>query len=323
MLIGNAPSLVIGRNARDVSATHNRILLVPQSSSSITSRIVMTSQWFDSSVEYFNDGAGGTFSVNLNYDEDSFVVNVNGVQSLYVKQGGVDGVVLPTAIHVNAGRRVIARTQSTEGRTAETPLDPALIDSSGGITLPASAVSPIGSVLKPANNGFISNVATSALSTQSHAANQILLSPFAVRADTTIDQIGISISTAATVAFRLLIYGSDEATGRPSGSPLLTTSELLVTTAATHMIAISGGFSFAKSRQYWLGFWPNAAVTLRTAAQAGSAVLAVSNAGTPAQYYTLALSQTYSSTGSAPAWSYANSQLATNLPTMYVMRVSG
>lgn len=166
---------------------------------------------------------------------------------------------------------------------------------------------------------FISTaISAAALATQAAVANEILVCPFVVAFDTSIDQIGVSVSTLlAGSTVRVVIFDAD-ALGRPT--TILATSDT-IDGATTGTKAVALNFTFQRNKIYWVGVWASGTVTLRIPG-ATTVPLGWSNAATPAPSRGLIKSVAYATTGSAGNWgTFANTQISARTPFFVYMRL--
>ncbi len=133
----------------------------------------------------------------------------------------------------------------------------------------------------------------------------------------TIDQIGISCSTAvAATTCKVTAYASD-ALGRPAECLGETAT---IDTATTGTKFVAAAITFKAGRLYWLGVRTSSTQTVRAVAAGSCLALGWTNAATPVQQTKLNRSLAYATP--ATAWTFSNSQLATGLPPLVLMRVA-
>ncbi len=171
----------------------------------------------------------------------------------------------------------------------------------------------------PAAGLFIANSANAtALGTQAQVANRTVIAPFVPAYATTIDQLGISISTLLAASnCKVVIYASD-ANGRPT-TILRETANIDCTTTGTKFAAITS-LALTAGATYWLGVRSSSTQTLRTIPAGGLPALTYSNAATPSAAQTLILTETFAN--AAANWTYASSQHSTVLMPLVLMRVA-
>lgn len=168
---------------------------------------------------------------------------------------------------------------------------------SGQLTA-CSVIAPVSGVY--INQSFTGQDMTNILS----QANVIILSPFYVGWDTTIDQVGVWQTSLGSGNLKVLIYSSNS-NGLPE---TLLTSSSTITTSGTGGYTVSVSQSFNANTRYWVGTHTDGTQTFRGLAEAALKPLGV---GTGLN--TTAVCDHLSSTvtfGSAPSsWTFSTSQL--------------
>lgn len=171
--------------------------------------------------------------------------------------------------------------------------------------------------LRPASGAYVGNGANGALSTVAGVADRVSLTPWICPWPVTIDEAGISCSTAiAASSCKVVIYDADPI-GRPS-RPIAETSN--ISTAATGTLFASLNATLAAGAIYWLGVRFSSTQTVRSLANTSAQPIAWSSAATPAPQFTL--NDTLAFGMSAAPWVYANTQLAETLPPLILLRVA-
>lgn len=171
--------------------------------------------------------------------------------------------------------------------------------------------------LKPAAAAYIGNGANGALSTVAGVADRISLAPWLCPWPLTIDQAGISCSTAVAASVcKVVIYDSDPL-GRPS-RPVAETAD--ISTAGTGTLFASVAATLSAGAIYWLGVRFSATQTIRSLANTSAQPIGWTSAVTPVAQFTLNDSLTYGLP--AAPWAFANAQIATTLPPLVLLRVA-
>jgi len=171
-------------------------------------------------------------------------------------------------------------------------------------------------LMRPAAGVFVGNLLTGTLTTLASAANRVDITPFMPRVSFTIDQIGLSVSTAAAGSACGLIFDTD-INGRPT--TILAQGDNVDTGAvATVMGAVS--FTFRAGKLYYVGGWTQAACTLRCGQTYTQVPLSWTNAATPARQAVLRRTQAWG--GAATNWVYAVGQHTTASAPFVLMRVA-
>jgi hypothetical protein len=171
----------------------------------------------------------------------------------------------------------------------------------------------------PAAGLFITNALNAtALSGQAHVANRNTISPFVPGRTITIDQVGLSVSTAvASALFKIVIYASD-ANGRPT-TILRQTATLDGGTTGTRFATITP-LELTAGTLYWIGVRSSSTATIRSLAAGAAPVLTLTTAATPILQSTLIATETF---GSAAAdWTYAGTQHSNVLAPLILMRLA-
>lgn len=182
---------------------------------------------------------------------------------------------------------------------------------------PGSGGGPSLRLLLASGAYFTNQISGGALGTQSQAANSLRICPFQVNYGVTIDQVGVSVSTAVAASFvRVVVYDADEF-GRPT-TLLAQSGDIDASTAGTKLVSLS--FTFVAGKRYWVGTHANGTCTLRAVSTASTLVLAVDTSATPSQRYNLLRTVTFGSADNWPA--YANTQLSNTTPALVLMRVA-
>jgi hypothetical protein len=172
--------------------------------------------------------------------------------------------------------------------------------------------------MKPATGVFIANAKTGvANTTQVGAVDAERISPWLCPYNINIDQLGVSVSTLlAGSNLKVTIYNSDD-NGRPS---TLVAESANISGAATGTFFATVSVSLQKGKLYWIGVRYSGTVTIRAVAQAGSTLLSVTNAATPALQPTLIRTLAFATP--ATTWVYASSQHNTAFTPLVLMRVA-
>jgi len=172
---------------------------------------------------------------------------------------------------------------------------------------------PTACIFTPPSSYFINQAmcGSAALTTGNSIADYILLTPFQVPYDLTIDQVGVWQTSAGSISLRVLIYTSD-ADGRPSSKD----AETATITTAQNSNTISLSHTFNANTLYWVGTHTSGAETFRKIDD--RCLLSWSTGGATALNttgYATSLELTSTSVGSAPTnWSFASSQYTSNTP---------
>ena len=170
--------------------------------------------------------------------------------------------------------------------------------------------------LKPAAGVWMGNILSGTLNTQASAVNREDVHPFLSPFDFSIDQAGLSVSTAVAGSACAVIYASD-ANGRPTGLP--TRSATMDSgTAGTKTAALT--FSFEKGKLYWIGHRTTAACTLRCAQVYSAFTLSWTTAATPVRDGVLRRTVTFADT--TTGWSYSAAAHASGAPSLVLMRIA-
>jgi hypothetical protein len=146
------------------------------------------------------------------------------------------------------------------------------------------------------------------------------LAPFTVNYNTTIDQIGCSVSTGVAAAlFKIIVYDSGS-NGRPNN--LLYESGDL-SGAAVAYVAATTSLTFLAGKKYWVGVRHSSTCTLRTVPVAGALQLGLGSSGTAANYATV-IRQTVTYANPAPnPFVFAAANLTNNInPPSIRMRIA-
>jgi hypothetical protein len=171
--------------------------------------------------------------------------------------------------------------------------------------------------MRPAAGEFVANILTGTLTTLASAADRQNIAPFISAVDLTIDQIGVSISTAVAGDACGLIFDAD-ASGRPTGLLAQGAVVSTATPAATRLGAVA--FTFLAGKLYYVGTWTSAAPTLRCAQTYAHWAMTWTNAGTPARRS--ALQRTEAFGGTSTDWVYGAAQHTTVNAPFVLMRVA-
>lgn len=176
------------------------------------------------------------------------------------------------------------------------------------------------SKMAPATGLFIPNATNaSALGTEAQVADRTIIAPFVPAFDTTIDQIGVSVSTLLAGANAKGVIFASDATGRPT-TLLQETANISAAAAATVFSAAFTALTLKAGRTYWIGIRASGAFTLRTLAASALPALDYTNAATPVARMTLIRSEAFATP--AAAWTYASAQHSTALMPLVLMRVA-
>jgi len=201
-------------------------------------------------------------------------------------------------------------------KASDVDYDTEWIDVGSGST-PISAYFGNPMMMKPGNNQYIGNILTGSLTTSTFAANRMEIAPFLAGYNFSINQAGISISTAAAGSACIVIFAADE-NGRPT--TLLAQSENIDTgSTGTKFASISQ--SFTAGTLYYIGVWTSAAPTFRCAQPYSCYAMTWSTASTPVRRAVLRRTETWG--GTASNWTYDVSQHAEASVTLVLMQVSG
>jgi hypothetical protein len=154
------------------------------------------------------------------------------------------------------------------------------------------------------------------LATQALNANQIRLIAFVPDITFTIDQVGLSVSTAVAGSnIKVLIYSAHATTRRPE---TLLVQSANISGAATGTIFVNQSFTFTEGVLYWIGVHSNNNPTIRTASNTSVPMLTTTNAATPVLNRCLLDTQTF---GSPPAtWTYSTAQPGNAGPPYIIFR---
>lgn len=173
-------------------------------------------------------------------------------------------------------------------------------------------------VFVPSSGVFIGNILSGILTTQSSIANTQRIAPFLVNKDTTIDQIGFSVSTALAGNAQILIFESDDL-GRPSTS-ILQSTNLATNTTGLKLYTIGTPITFKAGKLYWLGLWTSNNVTVRCAQTYANYTVSWTNASTPARQS--CLQRTLAFGGVNTNWSYTSSDHRSSNSPFFLLRVA-
>jgi len=142
-------------------------------------------------------------------------------------------------------------------------------------------------------------------------AGRVEMAPFYTSQPLTIDQIGVSVSTAVTGALaRCFIYGSDAA-GWPGALAWEAGDDL--NCATTGFKGHSLAFSFDSGRQYWLGVHHSSTAAIR-AINLGSAVNLGINGSGGTTYFSVLRRTIAFSTPMPEAWGFVAADRAAGIP---------
>ena len=181
--------------------------------------------------------------------------------------------------------------------------------SAGGGSAPSGAFVGAPMAFNPAPGVCISNILSGYLMTTSLAAGRQEIAPFVPSHDFTIDQIGLSVGTAAAGSACGLIFDAD-ADGRPAS---LLAQSADVSTGAPLTKFGNCPFTFQAGRLYWVGWWTSSTPNLRCAAHYAAIVVSWTDASTPVRQ--AALRRTVEFGGTSPGWTYSSDQhTSTNAP---------
>lgn len=202
------------------------------------------------------------------------------------------------------------------GAGAEGPEGPAGPTGPEGPTGPAGPRGIGGSiVMLPAVGEFVGNILTGTLTTQASAAGRQDIAPFVSAVALTIDQIGMSVSTASAGSACGLIFDAD-ASGRPT-TLLAQGADIDTGTTGTRLGAVT--FTFEAGKLYYVGTWTSAACTLRCAQTYAHWPMTWTNASTPARQSVLRRTESFG--GTSTDWSYAAAQHTSANAPFVLMRV--
>ena len=164
---------------------------------------------------------------------------------------------------------------------------------------------PTACIFTPPSSYFINQAmcGSAALTTGNSIADYILLTPFQVPYDLTIDQVGVWQTSAGSISLRVLIYTSD-ADGRPSSKD----AETATITTAQNSNTISLSHTFNANTLYWVGTHTSGVRTFRQCREENLMPLGLDVSAQFVSTYAIVLGST--AIGSAPTtWSFAASQL--------------
>jgi hypothetical protein len=115
----------------------------------------------------------------------------------------------------------------------------------------------------PASGEYIASIAASAsYTTLAQTANRMYLNPFIASKTFSASALGVYVTTSASSSnARVCVYASD-ASGRPTGSPLVSTGNLACTSTGMKE-DVAGAYTFTAGTQYWLGVHSSSTQTLR------------------------------------------------------------
>lgn len=187
-----------------------------------------------------------------------------------------------------------------------------------GIEPPVSPMFSGGTMfLRPDAGAYLANGATGALSTIAPGGGAENIAPWLCPWDLSVDQLGLSCSTAvAATTCKITVYASDSL-GRPA-SCLGETATIDTATTGTKFTAAA--VTFKKGKLYWLGVRFSSTQTVRALAAGSCHSLAWTSAATPVQCPKLSRTLAYATP--ATAWVFANSQIVAALPPLVLMRVA-
>lgn len=221
----------------------------------------------------------------------------------------------PNRYIVNGWRCVTAGEPGTFVECKEL-VDPPLNDPAPPApTIPDAVYLGAPQMVAPTAGVYIGNIKGGTLDTQAMAAGRQDIAPFLSAFDFDIDEVGLSVSTAASGNACVLIFDVD-ANGRPTDL-LFQSGNMATNTTGTKTVAAS--FSFEAGRLYWIGYWTSAACTLRTANNASHYALTWTTAATPVSQSLLRRTETY---GTATDWVYSNTQHTSGTAPFVLMRIA-
>ena len=255
--------------------------------------------------EVVNTPSGTILSTNVQgavNELDGDIQNINDNFAASVR-GNVEDM-----LNAGAGITIVP---SGSGATRELTIN----GSGGGASL--AQIAP----LLPLAGAFVANAAdATALTVQAQVADRISLAPLAFPRDTTIDQVGISVSTlGAGVNARVLIYEADDF-GRPTNL-LVQSANISCAATGTVFATLAPTFAFLKNKMYWVGAHISGVATLRSIGIGGTPALSWSNAATPVVSRTLIKVVTYGSAPN-PYGTFENSQLSAFNPPLILFRIA-
>lgn len=235
----------------------------------------------------------------------------------------LDGDLTAVVTGFNANSRAQTEAMLTAG--ANVTLAYSGSGDSRQITLAAANGQPFDGAtpFAPLSGAFISSSMSAAgLSTQACITNQIMICPFVVAYNMTIDQIGVSVSTAVAASEqRMALYEADPVTGRPTNL-LYVSPATSGAAAATVFATVSPTVTLLKNKAYWIGVWSSSTQTLRIPGST-TVPLGWTNAATPAPSRSLVATVAYNSTTSPGNWpTYSNTQISTRTPALVLMRIA-
>ena len=168
----------------------------------------------------------------------------------------------------------------------------------------------------PASGLFVGNILTGTLAVLASAANRQDIAPFISAHDLTIDQIGMSISTASAGSACGLIFDAD-ADGRPT-ELLAQGADIDTGTTGTRLGAVD--FTFEAGKLYYIGRWTSSACGLRVAQTYAHWPMTWTNAATPARRSALRRTVTFG--GTSTDWTYDSAQHTSVNAPFVLMRVA-
>jgi hypothetical protein len=171
----------------------------------------------------------------------------------------------------------------------------------------------------PLATGILGNAAINTLATVAGVANVLAVSLYVAPIAYTLDQVGISVSTAvASARVRVVIYEADS-DGRPTNLMFVSTP-FDASTTGTKFNAAS--FTFVAGKRYYVGVWHSANATVRAVTAFGSP-FGWSTAATPLAFRSLIFTSAFSEVADPPAWpAFANTQFSSNAPPFVMFRVA-
>ena len=188
-------------------------------------------------------------------------------------------------------------------------------DLKGGAASFKDRISTISNFASPNVGGvvtgfFYDNNPHGGVGTLAGAANRVDMAPFYTSIPLSIDQLGVSCSTAvASSQVKVVIYSSD-ANGWPD-TRLYETAAL--STAATGYVFETLSFTFSSGVQYWLGVRHSSTATLRTIAINSAWNLGLgSNGHSGTQSTVIRRTLTFATACTTP-WAFTGTDLVSNV----------
>jgi len=184
-------------------------------------------------------------------------------------------------------------------------------------SVPIGSAAPQSAVLRPAAGIIFGTGLQAGLGTATLSANQERIMPFAANFDIPVDQLGLSISTAAAgQSCKITVYEADAA-GRPAK---LIRETADISAAATGTFMLAEQITFKKGKAYWIGVRASASIAFRCLGANSYAALSWTTAATPSPIGALTRSLTYAT--AATDWAYSAASHALAAPVLILMRAA-